>query len=218
MQDLIIYGAGSVGKIVEQLVFDLNKTQEKPIFRCIGFIDDDPAKHGEKLLSLPILGDIDILNNHDNIGIVLAFSNSRQRKTAKSRLTKFNKIHFISLIHPKAIISQRVKIGTGTLIYPGVVIDPDVSIGDFSIINKNSTIGHDSQYGDFCTISPGVNLGGFLQVGEGVEFGIGSCTTQSLKIGDWSVIGAGGVVINDIKPHTVNVGVPTNIIKTKKEN
>mmetsp|Transcript_29281 Transcript_29281/g.79261 ORF Transcript_29281/g.79261 Transcript_29281/m.79261 type:complete len:88 (-) Transcript_29281:925-1188(-) len=50
------------------------------------------------------------------------------------------------------------------------------------------------------------------QVGDGVLLGAGASVLGNIKIGDGCQVGAGGLVITDLPPHSVAVGVPVKII------
>lgn len=216
MKDIIIYGSGSIGRLVEQIIHDINR--EKRTWNILGYIDDNKKLHKEEISGYQVLGDLDVLRKFDSISVVLAIGNPKSRFQAYKSLKEKNNVDFPSLIHPKAIISRRVEIGEGTVIYPGVIVDVDVEIGKFNILNKLVTIGHDSKISSFCIISPGVNIGGKVVLGDGVEMGINSSTIQNLHIGKWSIIGAGSAVIRDIIPNTVNVGVPSKMLKKMPKN
>ena len=53
-----------------------------------------------------------------------------------------------------------------------------------------------------------------VEIEDGVFIGTGSSLVPRIKIGKWSVIGAGSVVIKDVPPYSVVVGNPGKIIKT----
>lgn len=57
---VIIAGAGSAGELVAK---ELRARPELGL-RPVGFVDDDPAKHGLELSGLPILGGLDRLGDH----------------------------------------------------------------------------------------------------------------------------------------------------------
>ena len=50
-------------------------------------------------------------------------------------------------------------------------------------------------------------------MGEGTLIGAGSTIAPGVKIGSWSVIGAGSVVTKDIPDHVLAVGNRCKIIK-----
>lgn len=62
-------------------------------------------------------------------------------------------------------------------------------------------------------ISPGAHLAGNVTVGEGTHIGVGVSVIPGCKIGEWSVIGAGAVVVEDIPPRVVAVGVPARPVR-----
>lgn len=211
MKDLIIYGCGSVGRMVEQIVFDIN--QESPCWNVIGFIDDDESKTGSCVAGLPVLGEISWLVQNPNTRVALGFSNPIEKQAISRKLCSIGLSDLVTLVHPRAWVSRRVEIGAGTLIYPGVYVDVDVKIGSCVVLNKLCSVGHDTRIGDFSTMAPGVNLGGNCIFGKGLEFGINSSTIQGIQIGDWSVIGGGAVVVRDIPSKCVAVGVPAKVIR-----
>ncbi len=213
MTDIVIYGAGSVGRLAEQIVIDINQVRDQ--FNLLGFLDDDKSKHNTIQHGTPILGDLQWLKHHPKTSVVIGFSNPKQKQQLYQRLTDSGHTLFTTLVHPNTWIANRVKIGNGSVIYPGVHLDVDVRIEKFCLINKLATVGHDTSLGAFTTISPGVNVGGYNQIGEGVEFGINSCSVQHLNIGKWSMIGAGAVIIRNVPDEAVMVGNPGKELKRK---
>jgi len=203
MKDLVIYGCGSLGRVVEQIVFDVN--QEKKEWNLLGFIDDDLGTHGTQVAGYPVLGGLKVVEHKFNGSIVVGFASPIQRMTAVLALGNVN---FATLIHPNAWISRRIEIGCGSIIYPGVHIDVDVRIGKHNLFNKLCTIGHDSCFGDFVTAAPGVNFGGNIIVGDGCDFGINSSTIQGVTVGEWTIVGAGSVVIRNLPARCKAFGVP----------
>jgi serine O-acetyltransferase len=88
------------------------------------------------------------------------------------------------------VIGSAVRIGRGCKIFNGVTLG-----------NKNTEVADNDQpiIGDYCVISTGAKvLGG-------------------IRIGDHAVIGANSVVLKDIPPYGVAVGVPARVVKVLKE-
>ena len=88
-----------------------------------------------------------------------------------------------------------------------------IEIGDFVVADLNCTIGHDVIIGDYVLIAPGANVAGYVEMREGVWLGSGSVINQGsetrrLRIGAYTTIGSGAVVVNDCEPDSVYVGVP----------
>ncbi len=211
MEDLVIYGCGGLGKVIEQIVFDINHSE--PQWNLLGYVDDDQSKHGQIIAGYPVLGGLDFFKSKFYGLVAIGFSNPEQRQQCSEKLASVGIIDYPTLIHPQAWISRRVRIGHGTVIYPGVYIDVDVTIGTHNILNKLCTVGHDSRFGNFVTAAPGVNFGGNIKIGNGCDFGINSATVQGITVGEWATIGGGAIVTNDIPSHCTAVGIPAKPIK-----
>ena len=66
MNNLIIIGAGSVGKFIAYNIADF-----KSEFSIIGFVDDDNTKQGQIIAGYPVLGNLDLLNEYSGKGYAL---------------------------------------------------------------------------------------------------------------------------------------------------
>lgn len=120
-----------------------------------------------------------------------------------------------TLIHPTAIISKRASIGEGVIILPRSIVQADVSIGNNTVITIHTTIAHTSRIGNHCMISGHCIVGAYVHVCDSVQIGQGS-TLVSGKVnvvGEHSIVGAGAVLREDVKPHSMYIGNPAIFIK-----
>ncbi|SIQ58518.1 acetyltransferase EpsM [Chryseobacterium sp. RU37D] len=196
---MYLYGASGHGKVAAEIA-------EASGYVIEAYIDENPMK--EKVLSYPVLHEIP---PHD-IEILISIGNNRIRKRIVNQDYPFN---YVTLTHPRAIISKRVKLGEGTIVMPGATINASVRIGKHCIINTNASVDHDCILDDFVHISPNAALGGNVQVGEGTHIGIGASVIQGITIGKWCTIGAGAIIINDVPDECTVVGNPGKVIKSK---
>lgn len=81
----------------------------------------------------------------------------------------------------------------------GIVISPCAQIGCRVKIRHQVTIGS----------------GGAI-IGDDVEFGAGAKVIGNVKIGEGARIGANAVVINNIPPYAVAVGVPARVVRIRE--
>jgi serine O-acetyltransferase len=86
----------------------------------------------------------------------------------------------------------------------GVILGHGVKLGKNCVINHNVTIG-------------GKN-GGFPVIGDNVRIYTGACIIGNVKVGNNSIIGANALVIRDVEPGSVMVGVPAKKIKNVENN
>ena len=206
MRDLVIIGTGGVARQAVQIVEDINCCE--PTWRLLGLLDDAFHPEGTTVHGVPILGDTQWLVTRTDVAVCVAVGNPASRWRIVRRLASQSPRSYATLVHPSATIGSRSTLGSGTLVYPGVILDTDVTVGNHVILNKTCTIGHDALICEFVTISPGVNIGGAVDVQIGCDLGINSATVQGVNIGEWSILGAGAVVINNIAANTTAVGVP----------
>lgn len=196
---LYLYGASGHGKVVVEVAEQLKLS-------IGGFIDADPGI-GE-LLGYSV-------STYLPLGEHVYFVSIGNNRIREKLVKELANVQFETLVHPKAIVSQRAVIGEGTVVMGGVTVNSDVSIGTHCIINTNSSVDHDCRIGDFAHISPNAALAGNVHIGNGTHIGIGACVIQGVRIGKRCVIGAGAVVIRDIPDESTVVGNPGRVIKTK---
>jgi len=108
-----------------------------------------------------------------------------------------------------------------------IEIHPGAEIGSDFFIDHGAgvVIGETCIIGDNVTLYAGVVLGGtelerkkrHPTLGDNIVVGTGAKVLGPIKIGDNVKIGANSVVINDIPPNSVVVGVPGKIISRKGE-
>lgn len=194
---MYLFGASGHGKVIA----DIAKANH---IKIIAFVDHDV--HKTQCYTFPVLNNLPENANQ----IIISIGNNKIRKKIAE---EFNDIIFVSLIHPKTIISNSVKIELGTVVMGGVVINAETTIGKHCIINTSASVDHECRIGDFVHISPKAALAGGVEVGEGSHIGIGAVIIQGIRIGKWCVIGAGAVIINDVPDYSVVVGNPGKVIK-----
>jgi acetyltransferase-like isoleucine patch superfamily enzyme len=94
-------------------------------------------------------------------------------------------------------------IGAGTRIQHGAFIPKDVFIGECVFIGPNVTLTDDKypRAGEPYAPQPPI-----LECGCAI--GAGAVILPGVRVGAHSMVGAGAVVTNDVKPHTTVRGVP----------
>ena len=114
-------------------------------------------------------------------------------------------------------ISQTSRGFTGIEIHPGAAI----GAGLFIDHGMGVVIGETAEIGDNVTLYQGVTLGGTGKekgkrhptIGNNVVVGSGAKVLGSFKVGDNVQIGSNAVVIKEVPPNSVVVGVPGRIVR-----
>ena len=74
----------------------------------------------------------------------------------------------------------------------------------------DSTTGHESSIGDFVNIGPGSNINGVNKIEKGAFVGTGIITKEDIIVGEWSVIGAGTIVVTNVPKNSLFLGYQEN--------
>lgn len=213
MKDIVIYGAGGLGREVACLLERINKELE-PTWKLLGFFDDGLEKgcrneYGE------ILGNMDILNSWENpISVVFAIGSPKVIEILSKKINNPNVV-FPNIISPDTIFLDRdnIKIGYGNVICSRSLLSCNVEIGNFNILNGYIKVGHDSYIGDYNSIMPSVNISGGVRIGNRNFIGVNSVILQYKSIGNDTIIGASSVIIRNTKDGHTYVGNPARKIE-----
>lgn len=213
MKNIVIIGAGGVGREVSLIIQQINELEQT--WNLLGFIDDNTDNWGKVINGYSVIGGIDSLEFLSNdTYIVIAIANYKVKKNIVNKIN--NKFKFATIVHPKVWIHDYITVGEGTIIYEGAILTANIEIGNHVIISPKCGVGHDSIIKDYVSLLWNVNVSGNDLIEEGVMMGSGSTVIQGKKIGKGSIIGAGAVVVNDIESFSTAVGVPAKVIKSDK--
>lgn len=177
-----------------------------------GMVDADPARHGQSVLGVPVIGDDEELTRrkHGDVLLVngLGSVGSTARRTDIFKRFKTAGYSFASVIHPSAVVASDVRLGEGAQIMAGAVVQTGCIIGSNVVINTGATVDHDCVIGDHAHIASGVTLSGGVKVGDGAHIGAGATAIQYISIGAGVVVGAGAVVVSNVPDGVTVTGVP----------
>jgi acetyltransferase EpsM len=208
----VIFGAGENGF---QAYHILRHNREVEV---VGFLDDDPAKHGTTVMGLPVFGGFDAISRlrvESGVeGALVAIGDNRIRGRVTPRLREAG-LRLVSAIHPQTFIDAPVGIGDGAIIEMGVAIHPGATIGEGVFLGGGAIVSHHSVVGDFALIAGGVVFGGHVRVGSYTLLGVGASIQPHASIGSNVVVGVGAAVVSDLPDNVVAVGVPARVIRER---
>lgn len=180
---------------------------------CIVGIIDKRIKKGQRVLNIPVLGNDALLKKYFGLGIKQCFIaiGSVGDSSARTKLAaRVKKIGFVcpNIVHPRAIVSSFIRIGSGNFIGAEAILNAGAVIGNNCIINTAAIVEHDCKIGNFVHISPGVILSGGVSIADKTHIGTGAVVIQGVRIGKNSIVGAGSVVVGDLGDNLTAYGNP----------
>jgi sugar O-acyltransferase (sialic acid O-acetyltransferase NeuD family) len=209
MKPLVIFGAGAHAREIVGLVRDINAAlPANDGWDLLGALTDRAEWQFPAEVAVPRLGGIEWLAQNPPCSVTIAVGDPRAREAIATRIRAVCLNPFATLVHPRAWIGERVKLGAGTQVCAGVLINADVRIGAHVILNIGCRVSHDSVLADFATLAPGATLCGGVTIGAGCELGACAVVLPRIEIGPGARLGAGAVAASAVAPGVTAAGVP----------
>jgi sugar O-acyltransferase (sialic acid O-acetyltransferase NeuD family) len=185
-----------------------------PIWKVAGFLDDArPA--GSAFLGLPVLGPVASAARLDpEVHFLNAIGSDRshRQRPAIVGATGVANDRFATLVHPRACVSPRCRLGRGVTVNAGVSLAGQVVVGDHATLGAGAIVGHDAAIDDFAIIAPGAVISGAVRIGRSSYVGAGASLRQRVEVGAGALVGMGAVVLNHVAAGDRVVGCPARSI------
>jgi UDP-perosamine 4-acetyltransferase len=185
-------------------------------YTIVGLVD--PARVGQTLAGLPVVGGDDRLPHIRADGVAHAFIGVGSVADNTRRETLYENVRaagftVVNAVHPGAMVAVSVRLGCGVAVMAGAILNPDARLGDNVIVNSGAVVDHDCQIGAHTHIASGAVLCGGVRAGTRAHIGAGATVLPGVVVGDDAVVGAGAVVVRDVPRRTVVVGVPARHLR-----
>jgi len=208
---LLLVGAGGLARETLAAV----RSHHRPQWRPLGFLDDNPARHGDTMDGLPVLGPLDVVADHPKAAVVLCTGSTRDQGSRKRIADRLDlpPYRYATVVHAAASLARGTEVGPGSVLLAGVVVTAPQRIGAHVVAMPHVVLTHDDAVGDYATLAARVSVAGSVTVGEGAYLGAGALVREALTVGRWSLVGMGAVVLSDVPPFEVWVGNPARRLR-----
>ena len=206
---LVLVGAGGLARETAEAA------RAGDQWHLTGYIDDDPARWGERVDGLAVLGGPELLAQQDDWAVAVCPGDGRGRAALRQRLTASGvaAARFASVVHPTAVVPPSCSVGAGSIVLAGAVLTASVTLGEHVVLMPGVILTHDDVLADYVTVCARAALGGDVRVGVAAYLGAGCLVRQHLTVGDGALLGMGSVVLADVPAHEVWAGVPARRLR-----
>ena len=204
---ILIVGAGGFGREVLQWARDSWPAHTNLI---AGFLSDDPCKLDGTDCGLAIVSSVTAYRMTPGDYLLLGIGVPYSRKRVAERLEKHG-ARFLTLVHPRAVVADSCRIGTGTIVCPNAIISDSAALGKFALVNYHASLGHDAFVGDFVVLSPYATLGGHSRVEDEGFLGLHASVGPGKTVGSRTKVSANSCVLSSAPSDSIVFGVPGRI-------
>lgn len=199
--DVLIYGAGTLGRQVYHLIKELSGIS------ISGFIDDTKPIGTSVFPSLKISENKDTLNKKlstnpnfsHQVGLILAIGpNNLAARWKVFNWGVENGFNFPNLIHPTASVDASGVMGKGNIILANATVDYEVSIGDANYLDIGCLVSHNSTIGDNNFLTTGCATAGYVKFGNHNFIGMHSTFTDHVEVGSENYFSAKNLVNRNV--------------------
>ena len=215
MKRIVILGTGGNCLDILETLRSSNAAGSSPIYECVGFLDDDAARHNTSFLGVPVLGPLEKARSLGDVVFVNGIGSTRNhlRKPEIIARTGIPDGRFETLVHPSAQVSASATLGPGTVVLQNATIASQARVGAHVIVLPNVVLSHDAVVGDYTCIAGGACVSGAVTIGRCCYLGSNSSILERIRIGDRSLVGMGSVVLEDVPEGSVVVGNPARFLR-----
>lgn len=174
-----------------------------------GLLEEEAPESNVEVMGYSVVGTVMEFSGKGH-GAVIAIGDNAVRQ----RIAKEYEFEWISAVHPSAVVDSSATIEKGAVVFAGAVVQPMSRVGFHAILNTSCSVDHDCQIGDFSHIAPGAHLAGSVNLEAGVFVGCGATIVPRIKVGAWSIVGAGAVVIREVASGTAVAGCPAKPLRS----
>lgn len=208
MTSLLLIGSGGFARETAEAVRAANDAGAT--WNLLGFLDDDPARHGTTVVGLPVLGSIEEVQDYPDVKCVLCTGradNYVSRRRIAERI-QLDDERYATVIHPAANVGSTCSVGAGSVLLAHVALTADVVVGRHVAVMPQVVLTHDSRVEDWATLGSGVRVGGGCRIAQGAYVGAAAVLREGLTVGERAMVGMGAVVTHDVPAERLWYGAP----------
>jgi sugar O-acyltransferase (sialic acid O-acetyltransferase NeuD family) len=216
MAQIVLVGAGDIARLAH---FYFTKDSGHDV---VAFAVDAEYRQADSFMGLPLLDLDQVVTRYPpsdfKMFVAISYVDMNRVRAAKYAQAKALGYELVSYVSSRCTYLAPDPPGDNCFILEDNTIQPFVRIGNNVTMWSGNHIGHDSVIGDHCFISSHVVVSGHVRIEQGCFLGVNATLRNAITIAEFTLIGAGAVIMKDTKPRSVHVGIRAErLTKTSDE-
>ncbi|HML08480.1 MAG TPA: hypothetical protein VK430_10195 [Xanthobacteraceae bacterium] len=207
---LAIFGGRGVG-VLAASTFRRSIGGVAPI---LGFLNDVEAR-GTIIEGITVLGSFDSwteLVSQTRFIAPLHKAKEMRRRVKRIQGLGVPRDRWANVVDPTALLADGVLTGSGVWAQAGAMVMEGARIGSHVALRAGCHVSHDCKVSDHVSIGISAILCGYGAVEMGAYIAPGAIIRDGIRVGSFSVVGLGAVVVEDVPAGTVVAGNPARVI------
>jgi sugar O-acyltransferase (sialic acid O-acetyltransferase NeuD family) len=204
---IVVFGAGDIARLAH---FYFSTDSEHDV---VAFTVDATYRQADSFDGLPLVDFHRVAECYPptlyKMFVALSYAKMNGVRAAKYAEAKALGYELVSYVSSRCAFLAADPPGDNCFILEDNTVQPFVRIGNDVTLWSGNHIGHDSTIGDHCFISSHVVVSGHVHVHRHCFIGVNATLRNAITVGEYSLIGAGAVIMKDTAPRSVYIGSRT---------
>ena len=207
---LIIGGEGN-GGVIAACIEDNRRRFGDDEYEAAGFINDYLSV-GSDINGVPVVGgtnDVHKFLDEDYwfMYAIHMIGHGPLRERIFNRMA-IPRERLATVMHRGAFVAPSVVLEPGAFVMANSYVGPATVLGQCTLVMANCVVGHNDIFGPFNHVSAGAVVSSRITTGKFVDICLGTQVIEKVALGDYSVAGAGALILKDIPTREIHVGRP----------
>jgi sugar O-acyltransferase (sialic acid O-acetyltransferase NeuD family) len=212
---LVVFGAGDIARLAH---FYFTTDSEHDV---AAFTVDAAYRQADSFAGLPLVPFDRVAEHYPpdlyKMFVALSYAKMNDVRAAKYAEAKALGYELVSYVSSRCSFLATLPPGDNCFILEDNTVQPFVRIGNDVTLWSGNHIGHDSTIDDHCFISSHVVVSGHVHVHRHCFIGVNATLRNAIRVAEYTLIGAGAVVMKDTSPRSVYIGTRTRPFEKSSE-
>jgi sugar O-acyltransferase (sialic acid O-acetyltransferase NeuD family) len=201
---IVIFGAGDIARLAD-FYFSTDSEHE-----VVAFAVDAEFRAADTFLGRPLLAIDAVPQTYPpadyKMFVAVSYAQMNKLRAAKYAQVKALGYELVSYVSSHCTYLATDPPGDNCFILEDNTVQPFARIGSNVTLWSGNHVGHDATIADHCFISSHVVISGHCKIEQSCFLGVNATLRNGITIGEFSLIGAGALIMKSTRPKSVHLG------------